>query len=336
MQRVRSLKTDQNDSNTFSNMGMSVSNEFYQTVPMFFTREGSQLNLTGQYKGSSIFVIANGPSFASIDKNLLKKPGIMTYGMNNGPKTFRPNFWTCVDDPSRFLKSIWVDPYITKIIPFSHFEKSLFDSNKWESVNIKVGECPNVIGFRRNEKFMANRFLKETTINWGNHKQWGGGRSVLLPVLRICFLLGFRKVYLLGVDFNMSEENTYHFDEQRSNGAVKGNLSTYKRLINEYLPQLKPEFDREGFQVFNCNKDSGLKCFPFMSIEDAVTQAISPLGDVENERTWGLYIKPEERVKYKAEPKPEEKKNLVKSVSANVTPLNHDIPESCANNSNPV
>jgi len=313
--RRRSLKNDQNDDKAWRydrdrHLGVCVSNEFYQPVPMFFTRDGSPLNLIGIYQGVSAFMLCNGPSMTKLNLDLLNKPGVVTYGMNNGAKTFRPNFWTCVDDPARFLKSIWLDPKITKFVPMATMEKCIFDNEKWEMMKIKVGECPNVIGYRRNEKFVAERFLFETTLNWGNHKDYGGGRSVMLPVIRILFLLGFRKIYLLGCDFNMTEEYTYHFDEQRSKGAVNCNTSTYRRLIGEYLPGIKPYLDAEGVEVYNCNPDSGLKVFPFKSFEEAIAEATSPLGDVANERSWGMYSTPKEKDKWKNEPSEEEKKHL--------------------------
>jgi len=247
----------------------------------------------------------------------LKQPGIMTYGMNNGPRTFRPNFWTCVDDPARFLKSIWLDSQITKFVPKMFLEKKIFDNETWQMTDIKVGDCPNVIGFLRNEKFHAGRFLFEDRINWGNHKDFGGGRSVMLPALRILFLLGFRKVYLVGVDLDMSEENTYHFDEQRNQGAVKGNLSTYKKMNEEFFPALKPEFDEAGFEVFNCNPKSGLTVFPYVPFEDAINDATKLIGDTTKERVYGMYAKPQDKAKMKQEPSPEEKKNLAKMVIKN-------------------
>lgn len=178
MIRQRSLKQDMNDDSAFRHgrerhVGC-IATEFNQTVPMFFTREGASIDMIGQYKGTSVFMICNGPSFAKLDRSLLNKPGIMTIGINNGPRTFRPNFWTCVDDPSRFLKSIWLDPKIMKFIPQAHFEKCIFDNGPaWSMMTTKVGDCPNVVGFRRNEKFVANRFFYENTIGWGNHRQWG-------------------------------------------------------------------------------------------------------------------------------------------------------------------
>lgn len=315
MPRRRSLMKDKADNNQFhfhrdSNLGVSVSNEWYQQPPMFFTRENAQLNLIGHYRGASAFLICNGPSFAKLDHSQLRRPGVITYGMNNGAKSFRPAFWTCVDDPKRFMKSVWLDPSIMKIVPHSFSEKKLFDNQQWQDIKTTVGDCPNMVYFHRNEKFMANRFLFEDTMNWGNHKNYGGGRTVLLPVLRIMFLLGFRKVYLLGADFTMSADYTYHFDEQRAKGAVKGNNNTYERLMKEYLPQLKPYFEEEGFKIYNCNPDSKLKVFPHISYEDAIAEATAKLGDVDNERTWGLYSKPEERQKWKEEPPEEQKHHL--------------------------
>jgi len=266
------------------------------------------------YRGSTAFIISNGPSLKELDLSLLHKPGIVTYGVNNGPKTFRPNIWSCVDDPQRFLKSIWLDPSIQKIVPVDHFERFIFDSEKWETMKTRVGDCPNVIGFKRNEKFMSGRWLWEDSFNWGNHADYGGGRTISLPVMRTCFLLGFRKVYLLGVDLNMSEENTYHFDEQRDRGAVKGNLSTYKKMNEEFFPALKPEFEEAGFEVFNCNPKSGLTVFPYVSFEEAIKDATHKLGDTVNERVYGMYAKPKDKGKMKIEPPDEQKKNRTKEM----------------------
>lgn len=314
MEIKKSLKKDINDLRQFNNRVNLKNNDFSSiaSTPMFFTREGISLPLINLYKNKSIFVVCNGPSLVNgdIDLSLLKMPGVVTYGMNNGAKTVRPNLWTSVDDPKRFLKSIWLDPNICKIIPQSHSEKTIFDNQNWQETNIVVGECPNVIYFHRNEKFNSNRFLIEDTINWGNSADFGGGRSVLLPVIRICYLLGFRNVFLLGADFTMSQNYTYHFDEQRAKGAVNCNMKTYDRLKNEYLPSLKPILEKEGMKIYNCNPNSELKVFDYLPFIDAISIATKDLGDVDGERTWGLYSKPEERLKWKQQPSDEQKTHL--------------------------
>ena len=174
---------------------------------------------------------------------------------------------------------------------------------RWEQSKLKLGDCPNVIGYRRNEKFHAPRWLNEETINWGNHGKWGGGRSVLLAALRILFLLGFRKVYLVGVDFDMSDTKRYHFEEGRTPNAIKGNQSTYKKL-QAWLTELQPLFLKAGYVVRNCNPASKLTAFPFISYEDALAESGAQLGDITRERTEGMYTRAADAkaAKEKAEP----------------------------------
>jgi len=264
--------------------------------PFFFTREGASLPLVNAFRGASAFLIGGGPSFREIDTAPLKSVWTMT--LNNGPTTFRPNANCIVDDPSRFNLSIWLDPTVAKFTPMSHFEKPLWDNRllekngedrqMWTRAKWKVGDCPNVIGYRRNEKFHSPRWLYEDTINWGNHKKWGGGRSVMLAAMRILFLLGFRNVYLLGVDFEMTPEKRYHFDEERTQSAISGNTSTYEKL-NRWFSELQPYFLRENFIVRNCNPLSKLAAFPLCPYSEAVAEALSICGDYGRERTVGMY-----------------------------------------------
>jgi hypothetical protein len=149
-------------------------------------------------------------------------------------------------------------------------------------------ECPNLVYFRRNEKFEPKRFLWEYTFNWGDHSKWGGGRTCMLAALKILFVLGFREVYLLGCDLQMDEDKKYHFHEERDKGAQKGNMSTYKKMIEVYYPQLKKQFDKYGFNVHNCNPDSRLKVFPYLPYEEAVNRASGPM-DIDTELSYGMY-----------------------------------------------
>lgn len=283
-------------------VGTSYS-KFTQPPPMLFTADGHNCYHADMYRGSVGFLIASGPSFGELLKtevtihgkkmsaaDALKHPGCVTIGVNNSARTFRPNLWTCVDDPGNFIKSIWLDPKIAKFVPFAHADKFLFDNERWQDMPQKVRDCPNMWYFRRNEKFDAEQFLTEDTFNWGNHKDFGGGRSVFLVAVRLMYLLGIRKLYLLGVDLKMSETDKYHFAQNRSESSIKGNNATYKSLIDRFA-QLRPKFDAEGFQVFNCNPDSALTAFEFVKFQDALTDMIahSDIPDITNERTEGLY-----------------------------------------------
>ena len=278
---------------------------YIQPPPLLFGRDGINVFLGDMYRGYCAFLILGGPSFAKLDKTQLKKPGILTMGVNNSVKSFRPNLWASVDDPGNFIKSIWLDPTIMKFVPMQYPEKKIFDNEEWKESNIKVGDCPNVFYFRRNETFDAKQFLWENTINWGNAPNNGSGRSVMLVAIRLLWYLGIRTVFLLGCDLKMDTNYKYHFEQDRSKSSISGNNYTYKKLIERFR-LLRPFFDKFGYNIYNCNPESKLDAFPFMSFDEAIEIAqVNMPRDTENERTLGLYDRQADEKKTKKPIEPE-------------------------------
>lgn len=251
---------------------------------------GKPMLLKDIYYDQSVFLIAGGPSFGEIDQSQLSQPGIMTMGLNNSVKTFRPNLWVCVDQPSHFIRSIWLDPTIMKFTPIANSNKRIFHSDNWQHMQTTVRETPGTIFYARNEKFVAKEWLSQKTFNWGSSERFGGGRSVMLVALRLLHYLGFRRVYLLGVDFHMSEETTYHFDQKRKPDSVRGNTNTYQKLMG-WFEELLPYFEADNFEVYNCNPKSNLKVFDFVPYPQAIKDVLEDWGniDLESERTSDLY-----------------------------------------------
>ncbi len=279
-----------------------------RNTPMFFRSNGMNADLLDLYAGQTLFMILNGGSLEGFDWSRLKKPGICTFGVNNGAHLLRPTFWTSVDDPTRFLRSIWADPTITKFIPMSHFQKPIWDVERGTFSESRVKDFPNVYGYRRNEAFQPSQWLYEDTINWGNHSKRGGGRSVMLATLRIAFLLGFRRVCLLGCDFYMDDNNRYWFAEERSRNAISNNQNSY-RLMMGFFEQLQQHFLAAGFHVVNCNPKSQLKVFPMadLDVELAAAQVDT------SATTEGMYV---DRYKDHKQQQAKEKKHSAKPVQA--------------------
>jgi len=256
---------------------------------MFYNAKEQPVSIENLYLNSSVFLILSGPSLTTYDLSKLRQPGIITFGINNSPKVFRPNLWTCVDDPSNFMISIWKDPTITKIVPITKTAHKLFDNTTWKDANVEVQQCPNMIYHYRNERFNADTYLTEDTINWGCHKDYGGGRSVLLSAIRIIYLLGFRKVFLLGADFKMElGKQNYAWQQDRSKSSVNNNNNTYVQM-NERFNILRPKFEQENFYVFNCLQTSGLTAFPYIPFEDAIRTTLEGFPDAITERADGMY-----------------------------------------------
>jgi len=174
-----------------------------------------------------------------------------------------------------------------------------------------VSDCPNVFYYRRNEVVNTDQYMFEDTVNWGNHSNIGGGRSVFMAATRVLFLLGIRKLYLLGVDFYMDKNTHYHFPQHRNNGSIRGNMSTYDSMV-KWFGDLKPIFDELGFEVYNCNPESRLTVFPHVSFDDAINDATAKLPPVEKEATDGMYTRQAEKEK-------KEKQRAAKAIARKYT-----------------
>lgn len=263
--------------------------------PIWSGPDGNPLNIHGLLNGCSVFLIAGGPSFNNVDRSLLDQPGCLTMGINNSPKTFRPDIWTSVDDPSHFLQSIWLDPKIMKFARSEHRKATLFESETRIQTDITTEECPNVVFYESDLNFRVSSFLGDNCVSWGNNGSGGGGRSVMLAAFKTLYHLGAGHVFLLGVDFQMSGDYAYHFPQERSNRSVEGNRKTYK-ILSDRFDKLQPLFETGGFHVWNCNLDSKLKSFPFIPFEEAVKFAASRMPTSPDcESTSGLYDRIEGR-----------------------------------------
>jgi SAM-dependent methyltransferase len=257
-----------------------------QLPPMLFTREGHAAYLGDLFRGSAAFLVCGGPSLVTHDLAQLELRGVLTMALNNAATIIRPRLWCSVDDPGHFSDCIWRDPGIFKFVPMSHFEKGFLVRNEEERLipsGERVGDMPGVFGFRRNEHFVAERWLYEDTFNWGNRGDRvdahgnKGSRSVMYPALRLLYHLGVRKVYLLGCDFRMElGKQNYAFEQDRSRNSVNGNNHSYQ-VLNSRLGHLKPHFEAAGFSVFNCTANSGLTVFPHREFGAAVDDAVSTL-----------------------------------------------------------
>jgi hypothetical protein len=255
---------------------------------MIFNSSKKEIDLENIYKGSSIFLILGGPSFIPevIEQpkrfKMLCDPGIITMGVNNSSKIFRPNLWVCGDYPSRFLKSVFMDPKIMKFTHERNFDKKLLNSK------IRACDCPNIYFLKVFYNFEIETYLDEKGFSFGQCQNNGGRRSTMMLVIKLLYYLGFKYVYLLGCDFHMEAEKMYSFEEHSSENHAQANNRLYNTLGIRFK-LLKNEFKKHDFHVYNCTEDTQLDAFEKLSFEDAYIQALKDFPDVENESTLNLY-----------------------------------------------
>jgi len=283
-----------------------------EDMAKFEAFDGQELKINNFYRDGHCFLLVNGPNLLDYDLDQLSRPGIMTLGVNNGPSVFRPDLYVMADDNSSFIRSIWLDPKITKFVPSGKKNKKLYHNDKREWMKTKVKDCPSMVYYERNYKFVPDEFLGADSINWGckahicacgyeapsgkrpkdktcpscGEKRFGYYNIIYLAI-GLCHALGFRHVYLLGADFSMSKDHTYAFDQKRHSGSIKNNNAQYIEA-NRRFDTLRPIFEKKGFHVYNCYKESGLKSFDYKPFDECIKAAAGALPPAVKDK-WGVW-----------------------------------------------
>lgn len=246
-------------------------------------RFGDQVALANVYANASLFLVLSGPSLHECELDDLRRRGVVTMGVNNSACEVPCTMMTYSDTASKFHHNIYRDPSCMKFVPRQRLNKFTRVKNVDGSFSksAKVREFPNTIAFRRNCYFDPVNWLSEPSVNWGNNLDaskrngWPQELNIMFIALKLAFYLGFRTVYLLGCDWNMKESKPYAFNQSKHAGGCASNNNKYK-IVESMLTALKPHFDANGFNVYNCNAASGLTLFEHVSFNNAITASALP------------------------------------------------------------
>ncbi len=242
--------------------------------------------LRGFLAGTSVFLACGGPSAKTEPLEQLYMRGVWTLAVNNmaAHPRFRPQAFVCSDGLIKFSSSIWLDPGIMKFVPSAKFHRHRnrlrrkTKDGKFEFLDKRMPQCPNVWGFRRRGWFQPDdSFFLEESASWGNLNE-GVKRTGLLKTvntsllaIRLLRYLGARQIFLLGADFWMRPDYGYSFEQARTMEASRSNNAQFE-IVNGWLCEMETKgvFHKFGVELYNCCRESGLRAFPFVAFEDAV------------------------------------------------------------------
>jgi len=244
------------------------------------------------YKGSKVFLVCGGPSLNDIDLSLLDNRGVISMAINNSWLKVNPDFWLGFDVPGRFHYDRWMDPSVMKIVPWHNRDKFLFKRVGEDIVKSEETpkDAPNCWFLSNTATFNADTWFTERHANWGGAVEGlepeGGFRVTMFGALRTLYYLGFQEVYMIGCDWEMSnseDKEAYAWEEDRAKVVRERNNNMYN-WIEQVFKKLQPGFDKANFQVYNCNKNSKLSLFPFVTYEEAIERCTLP--EVTDTRGW--------------------------------------------------
>lgn len=229
--------------------------------------------LRNSHKGEIAFIVGNGPSLQAKDLDVIYTKGYYCFGSNRinlifNQSKWRPNCYLAFDkqiyrnnDPtiSEMLKTE-IDLYalgkdVYQCVPYEKRKNNMvYFEVKPNSYYLKVDEFSND----------ALEFIVD-------------GFTITYAAMQLAYYMGFKEVYLLGVDCNYGKQT-------ESNGHVKdtGNSSTY--FSNKYDPQnknvayvkgmmeayetAKSFADNTNFKIYNATRGGKLEVFKRINLDN--------------------------------------------------------------------
>lgn len=273
-----------------------------ESMPTLRDGQGTPYFLKNGFSGrkdNAIFFIGGGPSLLNQDLELLNNRHITTFAVNNvAAKTVKPTMWTGCDEPKSFHDIIWDDPTIMKFFPMEKSHKHYYVGEDKQNSRSPVRNCPNVYLYSLiGDHWNHETFLDEEKVSWGcdagieDSLGNKGHRSVMLPAFYLMVYLGFKRIYLLGCDFNMQYDETGHgqgltyaFPQWKHKAGCDSNNSCFK-VLNERFKVLRPILEKKGVTVKNCTPDSNLTAFDFEDYETAILRE----SYINKVKTHGMY-----------------------------------------------
>ena len=218
------------------------------------------------HQGESCFIIGNGPSLNKMDLSLLE--GCFTFGLNKiyllfDKIDFRVNYHVAVN---------------RLVIDQSLEQFKLMDCPSFLSYRVVR---PLLDGTETNFYYLATggpfTFRKDITVPL--HE----GYTVTFVALQIAFFMGFKNVFLIGMDHNYTARGQANDVQFMQNDDPNHFDPTYFRKKNWQLPDLAGSelsyhmarffYNKEGRQIYDATVGGKLNIFPKIKYEEALKVA---------------------------------------------------------------
>lgn len=224
-----------------------------------------------KYAGKRCFIIGNGPSLRFEDLNLLVNE--YTFGANRIYKFFdrtiwRPSFYMATDRD--VIRESWQD------LNAYNFNEIFLDVDPDFDLSQING---NVTRIYQDAKFRINKYNDLTAyISEDVSKCFSVGYTVTFCAIQFAIYMGFKEIYLLGMDFNFSTRRGKNGSIQKDN-SIKDHF--YEKKYNAITPfyydnnlyaynVAKQYADVHGIKIFNATRGGKLEVFERVDFDSII------------------------------------------------------------------
>lgn len=223
------------------------------------------------HKGERCFIIGNGPSLTIDDLEALKSE--VTFAANRIYRLYdktdwRPTFWMCVDP--YILAS---DYDIVEKLPGLRFVSDIIEKR-----GVSAGDTLYMI--YNHQPYHINKYSEKICVPFSEDvsKRFEAGETVTYNAIQFAAYMGFKEVYLLGVDHNYSQkiDSRGKLQIDKSVRDYFGNVKTEKFNIQNYPVSTKAyrsaqEYaQKHNMRIFNATRGGKLEVFPRVCFDEIV------------------------------------------------------------------
>ena len=209
-------------------------------------------------------LVGGGPSLNKIDVTKLTGPGKTVFGLNTTYPKVRPDIWLGMDDPKCYDRKVFYEPF-PKILRGNYYDKNV--------EGIPLLKLPSMyfasVSTFDHKADIFYRIGKDTdSFIWD--------KNVFVTAINIILYMGFRKIYLAGVDFSLNDGD-YHYGENVLSKKYKDwNENLYNHLYR-YTEWLASTGKMCGIDIKSISPDSSINEFlPFQTLTDLNDSLILP------------------------------------------------------------
>ena len=239
--------------NIIHRVGIFFPNSKYRKIRM----------LRNKYDGQSCIIVATGPSLKYEDLDVLEKSGIMSFSMNSIIKAFESTSWR----PDFYGIQ---DPDVYRVIK-ENIGKAGFKGETFFFYNSELRDFPkdnaysyylNYLGHGMGSKFWHKGYKFSTNVE----KEIFDGYSISFSILQIAVYLGFKTIFILGLDANIPMTGKTHFIEYMDEKHINRTRGTEQAQIIAF-DKSRPKLEEKGVRVINITRGGCLDCFERMDFD---------------------------------------------------------------------
>lgn len=224
-----------------------------------------------RHLGERCFIIGNGPSLSVADLEMLKNE--VTFAANRIYKIYeqtdwRPTYWMCVD------------PYILEAdqAKIDHLPGTRFVSSIVESKGIQASDTLYII--YNHQPYRINKYSDRINVPFSEDvtKGFEAGETVTYNAIQFAAYMGFKEIYLLGVDHSYSQQMDAkgHLRVDKSIRDYFGSVKTENFNIQNYPVATKAYHsalqyaNAHGIHIFNATRGGKLEVFPRVCLDEII------------------------------------------------------------------